>query len=85
MAAPAARRAGLGAAIAGMSARDRLMLALVLVEGLSTAEAADVMGEPTRRVARDYRTLLSALRRRATAPATPVRRRNAASRTRKAA
>jgi len=81
-----ARRAGLDAALAGLTSRDRLILALLLIEGLSTAEAATVMGEPSRRVARDYRSLIAALRRRST-PAAPAatRRRNVASRTRRAA
>jgi DNA-directed RNA polymerase specialized sigma24 family protein len=84
MGAPATSRAGIRNALDGMTPRDRLVLALVLFEGLSTAEAANVLGEPSRRVARDYRSLIASLRRGASAPAT-ARRRNGAARVRRAA
>lgn len=84
MGTPATSRTGIRNALEGMTARDRLVLTLVLFEGLSTAEAANVLGEPSRRVARDYRSLIASLRRRASAPATP-RRRNGAAKVRRAA
>ncbi len=57
-----ARRARLVAALARCSARDRVVLALMLVERLSTSEAADALGISVSRLRRVYGESLSELR-----------------------
>ncbi|MBI5709970.1 MAG: hypothetical protein HZC42_06655 [Candidatus Eisenbacteria bacterium] len=52
----------LARALARCAVRERLLLALVLFERLTLAEAADVLGVPVRRVHRLYARLLSDLR-----------------------
>ena len=55
--------AGIGAALRRCRTRERLVLALVLCEHLTMAEAGRALGVPERAVARMYRTLLAELRR----------------------
>jgi|RhiMetdeSRZDD1v2_1073273.scaffolds.fasta_scaffold1271759_2 DNA-directed RNA polymerase specialized sigma24 family protein len=57
-----ARRARLVAALARCSARDRIVLALMLVERLSTSEAADALGISVSRLRRLYGATLAELR-----------------------
>jgi DNA-directed RNA polymerase specialized sigma24 family protein len=75
--APAAeRRRLIRGALAGCPLRQRLVLALLLYERLSPAEAADALGCPEREVLRAYRALLAELRgvMRSNAPGRPSRR-----------
>jgi DNA-directed RNA polymerase specialized sigma24 family protein len=71
------RRARLAAAYQRCSERRRLVLALLLVERLTAAEAADALGLSRPQVEREYREALDAVRRSA-------RDRTAASRARRA-
>jgi DNA-directed RNA polymerase specialized sigma24 family protein len=58
-----ARRAPVAAALHQCSGDERAMLALVLIERMSTAEAAAAMRMPRQRFERSYTTLLASLRR----------------------
>lgn len=61
-AATAERKSLVLGALAGCPLRQRLVLALLLYERLTPAEAADALGCPTREVVRAYRALLAELR-----------------------
>ena len=52
----------LGRALGRCAARERVLLALILFERLTFAEAADALGVPVRRISRLYALLLSDLR-----------------------
>jgi DNA-directed RNA polymerase specialized sigma24 family protein len=49
-------------ALSGCATRERVLLALLLFERLTPAEAASVLGVPAMRIERAYAALLSQLR-----------------------
>lgn len=57
------RRAAVARALGACAANERVLLALLLCERLTPAEAARVLGVPPARVERAYAALLSQLRR----------------------
>jgi len=57
-------REALARALSGCAARERVLLALLLFERLTPAEAAGVLGVPVARIERAYAALLSQLRER---------------------
>lgn len=57
------RRAAVARALSGCAASERVLLALLLFERLTPAEAATVLGVPAGRVERAYASLLAQLRR----------------------
>jgi DNA-directed RNA polymerase specialized sigma24 family protein len=59
---PAMRRQRLAAAITRCARRDRVVLGLMLVEGLSPSEAADALGISVARLQRVYGETLAELR-----------------------
>jgi DNA-directed RNA polymerase specialized sigma24 family protein len=56
------RREAVARALSGCAARERVLLALLLFERLTPAEAASVLGVPAARIERSYAALLSQLR-----------------------
>jgi DNA-directed RNA polymerase specialized sigma24 family protein len=56
------RRDTVARALSGCAARERVLLALLLFERLTPAEAAGVLGVPTAHIERAYAALLSQLR-----------------------
>ena len=56
------RREAVARALSGCAARERVLLALLLFERLTPAEAANVLGVPAARIERAYAALLSQLR-----------------------
>lgn len=56
------RRAAVARALSGCAASERVLLALLLFERLTPAEAANVLGVPAGRIERAYASLLSQLR-----------------------
>jgi DNA-directed RNA polymerase specialized sigma24 family protein len=56
------QREAVARALSGCAARERVLLALLLFERLTTAEAAIVLGIPAARIERAYAALLSQLR-----------------------
>ena len=56
------RREAVARALSGCAARERVLLALLLFERLTPAEAASVLGVPASRIERAYAALLSQLR-----------------------
>jgi DNA-directed RNA polymerase specialized sigma24 family protein len=57
------RREAVARALSGCAAHERALLALLLFERLTPAEAASVLGVPAARIERAYAALLSQLRR----------------------
>ena len=55
-------RATVSRALSACAARERVLLALLLCERLTPAEAASVLGVPAARIERAYAALLSQLR-----------------------
>jgi DNA-directed RNA polymerase specialized sigma24 family protein len=55
------RREAVARALSGCAARERVLLALLLFERLTPAEAARVLGVPAARIERAYAALLSQL------------------------
>ncbi len=62
VAAPRPGRRAVARALSGCAASERVLLALLLFERLTPAEAASVLGVPAGRVERAYASLLSQLR-----------------------
>lgn len=56
------RRAAVARALSACAASERVLLALLLFERLTPAEAANVLGLPAARIERAYASLLSQLR-----------------------
>ena len=56
------RREAVARALSGCAARERVLLALLLFERLTPAEAASVLGVPASRIERAYAELLGQLR-----------------------
>ena len=56
------RREAVARALSGCATRERVLLALLLFERLTPAEAASVLGVPATRIERAYAALLSQLR-----------------------
>jgi DNA-directed RNA polymerase specialized sigma24 family protein len=56
------RREAVARALSGCAARERVLLALLLFERLTPAEAASVLGVPASRIERAYAALLARLR-----------------------
>lgn len=56
------RREAVARALSGCAAGERVLLALLLFERLTPAEAAGVLGVPAARIERAYTALLSQLR-----------------------
>ena len=56
------RRDAVARALSGCAARERVLLALLLFERLTPAEAASVLGVPAPSIERAYATLLAQLR-----------------------
>jgi len=56
------RREAVARALSGCAARERVLLALLLFERLTPAEAASVLDVPAARIERAYAALLSQLR-----------------------
>jgi DNA-directed RNA polymerase specialized sigma24 family protein len=56
------RREAVARALSGCATRERVLLALLLFERLTPAEAASVLGVPAARIERAYAALLSQLR-----------------------
>jgi DNA-directed RNA polymerase specialized sigma24 family protein len=57
------RREALARALSRCPARERVLLALLLFERLTPAEAADVLDQPAARIERSYAALLATLSR----------------------
>jgi DNA-directed RNA polymerase specialized sigma24 family protein len=56
------RREAVARALSGCAARERVLLALLLFERLTPAEAASVLGVPAAHIERAYAALLAQLR-----------------------